>query len=342
MNRQYFLDLARAGLRMPIGTHLVLHEQPDPAAIPLDGLRLGRVSEETATRFATPLAIPLMDLMLEKEALLLARGVPPADLESYHFAELPQDDSPPRLTPKMSAACDAIRYIATRPGLLPVGMCIGPFSLMTKLLQDPIAPVYMAGTGLSAREDHEIALLERALELAARTVHMYLHAQLAAGAKAILVCEPAANTAYFSPNQLATSYAAFDRYVMTPNRAIADLLRAHDAELLFHDCGELVDGMLSRFATLDPAILSLGSSRQLWRDARLLPKTTVLFGNLPSKQFYSDQLLSVAQVQTMARELTQRMRHAQHPFILASECDVLSVPGCERSINAKVDAFLKA
>jgi len=43
MDRQYYLDLAEGGLRMPIGAHLVLHEQPGHAEIPLDGHRLGRV-----------------------------------------------------------------------------------------------------------------------------------------------------------------------------------------------------------------------------------------------------------------------------------------------------------
>jgi hypothetical protein len=33
MSRQFNLDLARAGLRMPMGTDLMLHEKPDPARI---------------------------------------------------------------------------------------------------------------------------------------------------------------------------------------------------------------------------------------------------------------------------------------------------------------------
>ena len=93
---------------------------------------------------------------------------------------------------------------------------------------------------------------------------------------------------------------------------------------------------------MDPAILSLGSSRLLWEDAALVPKTTVLYGNLPTKQFYSDQLVSVAKVQQLSRDLTRRMREVGHPFILGSECDVLSVPGSEQTIKAKVAAFLEA
>jgi hypothetical protein len=37
----------------------------------------------------------------------------------------------------------------------------------------------------------------------------------------------------------------------------------------------------------------------------------------------------------------EKMRDTGHPFILGSECDVLSVPGSEREILAKVEAFMK-
>jgi len=340
MERQFYLDLAAAGLRMPIGTHLVLHEYTDPETIVLDGARLGRVIEETARRFRVPLALPLMDLKLEKEAMLLARGVPATEVDTYHFTDLPEGRAEFQLTPKMAAACTAIRAIATTTDLVPVGMGIGPFSLMTKLVSDPIAPVYMAGTGATAEDDPEIGLVESLLDHAFETIQAYLAAQMDAGAKAIIVCEPAANSVYFSPNQLAQSYDIFDRYVMHYHRALRDQFEARGVDLIFHDCGELEDGMVRRFATLDPAMLSLGSSRQLWHDATLLPKSTVLYGNLPTKQFYSDELMSVERVRQLAADLVGRMRAAGHPFILGSECDVLSVAGREAAIQAKVAAFL--
>lgn len=341
MDRQFYLGLAEAGLRMPIGTHLVLHEHADAEVIVRDGERLGQVVEEAARRFRCPLGLPLMDLKLEKEALLLARGVAPARVDTYHFTELPADVGRFELTPNMKAVCEGIRYIATQTELLPVGMGIGPFSLMTKLISDPIAPVFLAGTGATAEEEPEVALVERLLEMSSRIIQAYLEAQMAAGAKAIILCEPAANKVYFSPNQLAESYEVFDRYVMRFNRAIREQLRSRGVDLIFHDCGELLDGMVQRFASLDPAIMSLGSSRLLWEDAALVPKTTVLYGNLPTKQFYSDQLVSVAKVQQLSRDLIRRMREVGHPFILGSECDVLSVPGSEQTIKAKVTAFLE-
>ena len=342
MDRQFYLDLAASGSSMPIGTHLVLHEHPDHAAIVQDGQRLGRVVEESARRFRMPLAFPLMDLKLEKEALLLTRGVPAGAVDSFHFSEIPEKNGELRLTKNMEAVCGAIRYIASETDLIPVGMGIGPFSLMTKLISDPIAPVFMAGTGATSAEEPEVALLECLLELGFATIRKYLDAQIEAGAKAIILCEPAANKVYFSPKQLAESYDVFHRYVMRYNLAIREQLRVRGVDLIFHDCGELLDGMVRRFATLDSAMMSLGSSRLLWEDAALLPKTTVLYGNLPTKQFYSDSLVSVEKVRQLSTDLAHRMRAVGHPFILGSECDILSVPGSEQTIKAKVEAFLQA
>jgi uroporphyrinogen-III decarboxylase len=341
MDRQYYLDLAKSGLRMPIGTHLVLHEQPDVAGILNDGRRLGEVILQTAARFRVPMALPLMDLTLEKEALLAGLGLE-EDASTYHFTTPPQRELNFRLTPRMKATCEAIRHVAAHSKLLPVGMAIGPFSLMSKLVQDPITPVFLAGTGATAGEEPDVALIENLLELASATVRAYVAAQVDAGAKAVIVCEPAANKVYFSPNQLASSYEVFDRYVMRFNQRIAEQLRGQGADLIFHDCGELVEGIVRRFATLDPAILSLGSSRALWEDAALVPETTVLYGNLPTKQFYSDELLPLAKVRRLSDDLVRRMHDTGHPFILGSECDVLSVPGQETKIMAKVDEFLRA
>jgi len=343
MDRSYYLELAAKGLRMPIGTHLVLHEQPDHEAIVKDGRRLGEVVAATARRFRTPMAVPLMDLKLEKEALLRARGVAPAAIDTFHFDDPPEPGGAIPLTGNMAAACSAIRHVAeNEPDLLPMGMGIGPFSLMTKLIADPITPVYMAGTGAGPDDEPEVALVERLIDLSLHTIQGYLDAQIAAGAKAIILCEPAANTVYFSANQLADNWEIFDRYVMAPNLRLRDQMAARGVDLVFHDCGELIDGMVSRFATLDPALLSLGSSRALWDDARLVPKRTVLYGNLPTKQFYSDESVPLQRVRELAADLVARMRAAGHPFILGSECDVLSVPGAEPTIAAKVQAFLEA
>ena len=340
MSLSTYLDLAASGHRAPIGSHLVLHTKGDVEAILLDGSRLGEVVAETAERFQTPLAIPLMDLTLEKAALLGAMGIPAAEVDSFHFDVPPGDPGALQITPRMRATCDALDHVASKTSLVPVGMGIGPFSLMTKLVKDPITPVFLAGSGMTGEEEPEVAVVERCIAAGTELILSYLSAQADAGAKAIIVCEPAANLVYFSPNQLAESFEIFDRYVMAPMRRIKALLDSRGVDLIFHDCGELTNEMVSRFSTLAPAMMSLGCSRSLWEDAALVPKTTVLYGNLPTKKFYSPQL-TVADVESLSRELLEKMKEAKHPFILGSECDVLSVPGSEEEILAKVDAFMR-
>ncbi|MHB9133283.1 MAG: uroporphyrinogen decarboxylase family protein [Armatimonadota bacterium] len=350
MERQYYLDLAESGLRMPIGTDLVLHEYADPAAILENGQQLGMVLEQTARRYGTPLAVPHMDLELEKSNLLDKLGIPPAQAPKFHFTACPGNELFDRLhrqladplLPRLQAHIDSIAYIARHTRLLPIGMTIGPFSLMTKLVPDPITPIALAGAGITADDEEEIRTVERVLELGIRMIMHSIAAQIKAGAKAIFIAEPAANRVYLSPNQIEDGADIFDRYVMAYNRQIKAFLDEHDVDLIFHCCGELTPYMLQKFTELDPALLSLGSSRKLWEDAALVPKRTVLYGNLPSKKFYSDEEITVQEVQRQAEQLVQRMREVKHPFILGTECDVLSVPGCEETIQRKAAAILES
>ena len=350
MNRSYYLQLARSGLRMPIGADLVLHERQDPEAILLDPARLAEVVVAAARSFGTPLAIPHMDLQLEKTALLSILGVPESDAPKYHLsAKLSpvatarfEDGLEERLHPKLRAHNSSVWHVGKEPDVLPIGMSIGPFSLMSKLLVDPIMPVAMAGSGLTAKDDEDISLLEQALDLSTRFVLRTLRDQLEAGARAVFIAEPAANKVYLSPRQIAAGSDIFERYVMLPNQRIKGLLDEFDADLFFHCCGELVDSMIESFGRLDPAILSLGSSRNLWEDARLVSDQTVLYGNLPSKRFYADDNITVDEVERMAIELLAKMEATGHPFILGTECDVLSVPGCHDIICKKVRAFMCA
>ena len=348
MNRQFYLDLARTGLRMPIGADLVLHEQTNPEAVIRDGQALGKVVAEAARRYRTPLAFAHMDLQLEKAVLLEILGVPAADIPLYHFIGDPGPEVVARvreglrgpLNPALHAHIESVGYIARHTDLVPIGMTIGPFSLMTKLLKDPITPIYLAGSGMTAGDDPDVALAERALELSLLVVLHSVTAQIRAGAKAIFMAEPAANVVYVSPKQIEGGSDIFERYPMAADRRVKALLDQHGVDLIFHCCGELNDYMVRQFTALQPVILSLGSSRKLWEDARIVPKDIVLYGNLPSKHFYSDAVISREQVERQACELLHRMAEAGHPFILGSECDVLNVPGATAVIRGKVDAFV--
>ena len=334
---------------MPIGTDLVLNEQEDPEQVLTDGLRLGQVMELAARRYHTPLAFPLMDLRLEKADLLRRLGVAESEADTYHFESIPEEHLLRRLedtaafpfSARNQAHVDSVAYIAGRTDLVAVGMAIGPFSLMTKLLADPITPIAMAGMGLTAAEDPGVAAAERCLEMAEMAVARSLAAQLRAGARAVLVCEPAANVVYVSPKQMEAGADIFERFVIQPNQRLKAQLATAGADLLFHDCGQLTAGMVRAFAIrLDPAILSLGSSRKLWEDAALVPGHIVLFGNLPTKSFYSDSAMPLEKVRKIARDLRERMQACGHPHILGSECDVLHVPGAAETIRRKVEAML--
>lgn len=351
MDRRFYLNLASRGLRMPVGTHLVLHRHRDADAILLDGERLGGVMVETARQFRTPLAIPVMDLTVEKAVLAAALGVAPEHAATWHAHGCPDAAAADRLDRALADVGDArwrantaaIRRVAREPDLVASGMCIGPFSLMTKVLPEPITAVYLAGSGITAEEDDEVRALEAVLELCVRTVAASIRAQAAAGAKLMFVCEPAANTVYLSPLQVEQGGSdVWERLVMQPNLRLRSLLADLGVDLLFHDCGELTPKRIADFARLDPAILSLGSPVRLWEAAPHVPAQTVLYGNLPSKKFFSDSEVTEEQVRTQARELLEKMRAAGHPFILGSECDVLSVPGCEATIERKVQAFMTA
>ena len=344
-----FLEMARRGLRMPIGTDLVLHESRDPQACKYDAQLLGAVVEAAARRYRTPFAFPLMDLTLEKADLLQFLGVPDAQAGLFHFRETPSLKVVSEVVAasgrpfplRIEANQNAVRYIAERTDLLPVGMLIGPFSLMTKLVADPIVPVAMAGRGLTAEEDPSVLLVERCLALAEATVQRSAAAQIASGARAMIVCEPAANTVYLSPRQLRAGSDILERFVLAPNRRLRSLLARHVVDLIFHDCGELTTDMVRQFALeLRPAILSLGASRNLWEDAAVVPEDVVLFGNLPTKTFYSDATMPVEEVKRLTRETVRRMAACGHAHILGSECDVLYVPDAAETIRRKVDAML--
>lgn len=348
-HRALFLELAARGLRMPIGTDLVLQEEDDPERTRNDGAAMGRVIERAARRWETPLALPLMDLRLEKLDLLALAGIPEADAETFHFHG-PLDDAAldALCNPHAAQACagsrardEALSFIAGIADLVPVGLTIGPYSLASRLLADPITATALAGCGMTAGESPEVRLLDQCLRVAEAAVLRAVERQIACGAQAMMVCEPAACTAFFSPRQLRAGAEVFEHLVMGPNLRLGAALQQVGCDLIFHDCGTLTDPMVEAFAhRLHPVLLSLGSSRTLWEDARLVPADVVLYGNLPSKSFYSESAMPLEEVERRSEELAARMRACGHPCILGSECDVLYVPESAAAISRKVDAML--
>lgn len=351
MDRDFYLSLAHQGLRMPIGTPLVLHEEHEPEKVRRDGPALGRVIERAARRWGTPLAIPLMDLGLEKIDLLGLAGVPESEAETFQFpapvdpatlARLCSNEDAP-LSAGSVARDQALAYICSHPDLVPVGMTIGPYSLATRLLADPIAATALTGSGVTAEDSSEVMLLGQCLRMAEAAVLRSIRGQIRHGARAVMLCEPAACKAFLSPRQIKAGSDVFERLVMEPNLRIKRALDEAGCDLIFHNCGELVDLMVESFAhRLHPVILSLGSSRRLWEDARLVPRNVVLYGNLPTRSFYSDSAMPVETVIRLTEELIANMKACGHPHIPGSECDVLFVPEAQDAIRKKVEAMMHA
>src|SRR5690606_18420888 len=106
--------------------------------------------------------------------------------DTFHFDGPPDEKLMARLesnlgkppSVRLQANVEAIGYLARETDLVPVGMCIGPFSLMTKLLADPITAVYIAGTGVTAEQDPEVLAVERTLELTIMVILRSIRLQL--------------------------------------------------------------------------------------------------------------------------------------------------------------------
>ena len=100
LGRSVFLQMAEGGTTMPLATDLVLHEEPDVGQVLSDGRALGRLVVRAARRFEVPLALPRMDLTLEKDLLLQGVAAGPRAVEAFHFRDQPGEPAPtaqPRL-----------------------------------------------------------------------------------------------------------------------------------------------------------------------------------------------------------------------------------------------------
>jgi uroporphyrinogen-III decarboxylase len=346
MDKSFYLDLARDGRPLPIITHMVLHEKEDPESILLDGERLAAVILEAAERFNNPMALPVMDLTLEKDILLQTMGVPADATAAFHFDGVPDPKQCAKVSadmdvtkhPRIEANCKALS--ALRDGnnpIVPVGMSIGPFSLLTKLVKDPIGAIYSAGAGVEPKDDKDVAMIHAILGLAEAGVQANCAAQIKAGARAIFLCEPAANKVYFSPRQIRSGSTVYDDFVTEPNLRLKKLLDDNRVDLLFHDCGEVIPEMVTSFGKLNPKLMSFGSQVRLWEVEKYIAKDVVIFGNLPTRKFYSDEEVPLEGIEGRVAEIEEKLGATGHPFIVSSECDVLSMPGYEHTIMTKIN-----
>jgi uroporphyrinogen-III decarboxylase len=344
MSRQTFHDFARRGLAMPLAVDLLVHLESTPEKVDANPAEMARIMIRAAEVFDTPLAVAPMDLRVEKAALAEWLGIPAAEHETFHLSQplsfeqieaLRNHFGDGELTARMRVTAEALGIAAKRSALIPTGMAIGPFSLVTKIMEDVITAVFMVGAETDPDEDESVALALQLIELTTGLVEAYVRAQIAGGAKAIIICEPAANKVYFSPKQIAEGSNVFERMVIEPNRRIVKAIEEAGADLILHDCGELTPEMIADLAGLHPVVLSLGSCVDIVEATRHVPRDVVLFGTVPSKFVPREDEMPVEKVRAICASLRDRMEATGHPFILGSECDVLCVHGHERGIMAK-------
>ncbi|MDK2971802.1 MAG: hypothetical protein PWP23_1557 [Candidatus Sumerlaeota bacterium] len=344
MSRQTFHDFARRGLAMPLAVDLLVHLESTPEKVDANPSEMARIMIRAAEVFDTPLAVAPMDLRVEKAALAEWLGIPRTEHETFHISQslsteqldaLRRHFESGELTTRMRVTADALGIAAKRSTLIPTGMAIGPFSLVAKIIEDVITAVFMVGADADPDDEESVALTLQLIDLTTELVEAYVRAQIAGGAKAIIICEPAANKVYFSPKQIAEGSNVFERIVIEPNRRIARVIEEAGADLILHDCGELTPEMITALAGLHPAVLSLGSCVDIVEATQYVPRDVVLFGNVPSKFFPREDEMPVEKVRAICGSLRERMEATGHPFILGSECDVLCVNGHERGIMAK-------
>jgi uroporphyrinogen-III decarboxylase len=344
MHRQFFLDLAEKKAAIPLAADLLVHALSHPEHVESDSEEMARVMHASVAKFRSPLTVAPMDLRVEKRALGELLGIPPSMLEEFHLhAPLEQGQTTTLLnavrekgiTPRMEVTCGALQRVAIDAPSFPVGMCIGPFSLLTKLVEGMITAVFMISQGFEPEDDPSVALALDLLPVTMELVRGYAVAQVKAGAKAVIICEPAANKVYISPNVMESGSGIFSQFVLEPVRSIADSIEEAGAAFILHDCGELTPEMISSLASLRPSMLSLGSSVNLAQAASLVPQDVVLFGNVPSKFFPSDADMPEGIVREICAGLRGSMDASGHPYILGSECDILSVGGKEDAIMRK-------
>lgn len=349
MSREFYLKLAEEGFAMPLAVDLYVHELSSPEAIDQDPAEMARVMIAAAKDLNTPLAIAPMDLRVEKDALGRMLGVAESELEKFHLTEpLPADQFKTlcedldrgQMSRRMQVLCDALAIVSRESDLRPVGMSIGPLSLLTKIIADPITSIYMIGQGLGPEDDEDVELALQVLDIGRRLVKTYVRAQVRAGACEMIICEPAANTAYISPKMMDEEGSdVFEKCVMEGALEIAGTIRDAGGELIFHDCGELTPSMIRNFNRLRPVMISFGSPVKLSDAAALVEKDIVLYGNIPSKHFPSESVMPLEKVRMLSDELLGEMAATGHPFILGSECDILCVECSRQSIFTKTKAI---
>lgn len=271
-------------------------------------------------RYATPAALTAMDLSVEAEAfgceILWSEGEVPTvtgavvtDLAAARALRVPEPGEG-----RTGVYLEAARRLANRPGRPPVlAGCIGPFSLAARLAG--VSEALM----LTATEPE---LMHTLLEKSARFLANYLQAFRAAGARGVIMAEPAAGL--LSP-------AAMREFSSAYIRQIAETVgRNSEFAFVLHNCAaRLVHLPAVRETGLD--LFHFGAPMDLVAALGQVPPGVVLCGNLDPAAVFVQSTPEQVTAATEARLATTR---PWRNFIVSSGCDVPA-----RAPLANLDAF---
>lgn len=275
-----------------------------------------------ADRCDTAASVSMMDLSVEAEAFGAAIRLSPDEvptvigklIETAEQAEALQvpEVGAGRTGLYIEAIGKAAQLITDRPVLAGV---IGPFSLTGRLMD-------MTEIMIKCFEEPETVHL--VLSKAAQFITNYILAYKAAGAKGVVMAEPAAGL--LSPrfnDEFSTKYV----------RQIIEAVQDENFIVVYHNCGNTIP-LINSILTNGAKIFHFGNAIKMEEMLALVPADKVVMGNVdPAGQFRNGTPESTYKTTV---ELLERCGHYPN-WVVSSGCDIPPL-----SSWANIDAFFAA
>ncbi len=179
--------------------------------------------------------------------------------------------------------------------------CIGPFSLAGRLMD-------MADVMLACMDEPE--MMETILEKTTEFLVLYITALKAAGAKGVVMAEPAAGL--LSP-------ALNEEFSVPYVKKIAQAVKAEDFLFCYHNCGPYVPRQLPDLLTIEADLYHFGDAINMDDVKDHIPSHVLLSGNIsPVECFKTGD-------ETMMKEAVSRLLNqcgSLDNFVPSSGCDI--------------------
>ena len=211
----------------------------------------------------------------------------------------------------LDAIKKASKVITDRPIL---GGVIGPFSLAGRL---------MDMTEIMVNCYIDPSLVHKTLQKVSEYIKNYILEFKKAGAKGIIMAEPAAGL--LSP-ELCEEFSS--RYI----RDIFNEVRDDDFIICYHNCGNVIP-LVDTIISLDADIYHFGNSIDIKEMLELMPSDKIIMGNIdPAGQFRNGNVQSIQKITT---QLLERCNYDN--FVISSGCDIPPLSSWEN-----IKAYFKA